>query len=145
MISSLAYFGVLNPKRMAEQYAPERCIMEAGLGCVDHSVEYLPPVSFPPAPARNKISLVVLNNIGYTIILDQIEFPNYGTTYGPLNIQLFNDYMTDEDAPFEVSGFTGGDIFKPGDTYDIDFEITVLNDESELIHKYSGSIRGKVA
>ena len=55
-IGVLAYFGVLSP----ENFLPQKCILPAGLACLDYNVE------------NYKIVLVLQNTQGETIIIDKV-------------------------------------------------------------------------
>src|SRR3989338_1991727 len=61
-IAALAYFGVLSP----EKFLPEKCILQPGLTCVSHKVE------------TSKITLVIANGLGRTIILNSIDVAGSG-------------------------------------------------------------------
>jgi len=61
-ISVLAYFGVLNPN----QFLPHKCILPAGLACLDYNVE------------NYKIVLVLQNAQGDTITIDKVAVSGNG-------------------------------------------------------------------
>ncbi|MBI4144828.1 hypothetical protein HY493_01320 [Candidatus Woesearchaeota archaeon] len=59
-ISALAYFGILN----ADRFLPERCSLPTGLVCLSHKA------------TTSQITLVIQNNLGQDITLNEIEITN---------------------------------------------------------------------
>lgn len=67
-ISALAYFGALNPK---DWFSYNYCHIDGGLSCIDHSVEYIPPLpEMHGAVGKNDLVLNVKNNIGWNIEIE---------------------------------------------------------------------------
>ena len=64
-IAALAYFGVLSP----EKFLPEKCVIEPGIACISQKVE------------PSKITLVISNGKGRTIIIDSIALGSCSGTF----------------------------------------------------------------
>ncbi|MFH1174241.1 MAG: hypothetical protein V1725_03855 [archaeon] len=156
-VAALAYFGVLNPK----QLLPEKCIVGAGLSCIDYGVEF---------NANGKpwsISAIFVNNYGTTIrditmhvylMNDQCSGSNpalnkyafyfqtetqFNYTYlyngSDANVSL-KGLLPDERAQLWVDCSHGGS-YASGAQPKIRLEISVLLDNSNYIKQNMGEIQ----
>jgi len=69
-IAALAYFGVLSP----EKFLPEKCVLQPGIACVSHKVE------------PTKVTLVISNGLGRSIIVNSITVGSCSGTFNELMI-----------------------------------------------------------
>ncbi len=133
-IGALAYFGVLSP----DKFLPERCTFPAGIDCIDKAVI---------TASTGQVELALKNNIGYTINVTSVIT---GTDDCPSPVLLLvnsqnvstgnhSTIFNNDQATLRIS--CGNSL--PVGKFKTDFGIEYLNMETKLLHKGSGSIRGR--
>jgi hypothetical protein len=139
-ISTLAYFGVLNPHELLSYNS---CHIQGGLSCMDHSVIFIPP-PLPGLDGKNDLLLRIQNNKGFDYRITDVDIEELANKHqGYWVMQMDNgqqitlsvDNLAENDASLTMES---------GETYDIDFIITAENTETELPVKFRGHIKGKV-
>ena len=117
-IAALAYFGVLSP----EKFLPEKCILEAGIACVNHKVE------------PTQTTLILLNSMGRTLAINSI-------TAGGCTAS-FNTTMLDQDQKnFVITGCSNGES---KEKFKGDIKISYTDKNSNLTKTSYGSLNTKV-
>lgn len=115
-VGALSYFGVLSP----DKFIPERCILEAGIGCIDFKVN------------ENSVTLVLRNGKGEDIQIRNITAENcIGNSSGSIT--------NGGQRTFIVDGCNN----VPNERYIGDVNVTYLG-EGGLIHKNIGNLVDKI-
>ena len=70
MIGALAYFGVTNP----QSYLPEKCTVSQEFGCVDFTLTQWTEESSSNDIDDGECKLTLRNNLGKTVIIENITF-----------------------------------------------------------------------
>ena len=121
-IASLAYFGVLSP----DMFLPQKCYLPAGITCLDYEV------------GSSRITLVLQNNFGETITINNITAAGISTTTCSDNGSII--LQNNEKAVFTLLGCNNGNI---GQKFDGSINVTYTK-ESGLQHLKQGTLRGKI-
>jgi hypothetical protein len=109
-ISAMSYFGVFNAVGMAFQ--PNRCVLEVGLTCVDHRIEYAPGAfgSF-----KNHLYLIVKNNRGDNLRISRVTIlDEYGQSQPWEDPELA--LPNDEEVTIVLQDITVGNPAMPSGT-----------------------------
>lgn len=115
-IGALAYFGVLSP----DKFMPRKCILEAGIGCVDFKAD------------EGSVTLVLKNGKGEDITISSIKVQNCtGTASGFLKNGEQSTFLVDGCSNTANSKFIGN------------INITYIG-ETGISHKKIGGIVGRV-
>jgi hypothetical protein len=118
-IAALAYFGVLSP----EKFLPEKCILQPGITCVSHKVE------------PTKITLVIANGLGKTIIINSIDVSGCSGT--------FTETMpSGAQNTFSIGGACNNGVAK--DKFKADITIGYTEKDTNLTKTVFGNINTKV-
>ncbi len=118
-IAALAYFGVLSP----EKFLPEKCIIQPGIACVSHKVE------------PTKVTLVISNGLGRTIIVDSIAVGSCSGT--------FSDTMTSgTDKNFVIGGTCDNGVAK--EKFKGDITLGYTEKDTNLTKTAYGNLNTKV-
>ena len=118
-IAALAYFGVLSP----EKFLGEKCILEPGLACIGNKVE------------TNKITLVIAQNKGKTIIVNSIALGSCSSTFS-------TTMLSGTDGTFVIGGScSNGD---PKERYRSDIVLSYTEKETNLTKTATGNLNAKV-
>jgi hypothetical protein len=128
VIAAIAYFGVLSPANLL----PQKCEFEAGLDCIEH----------PEAnEAAGTIAFPVYNSLGYTIRIDSVK----GTVCGGGGTTVNGQPLPVEVKNGEQAAIILGDCdFGRDERYDEDITITYTSMATNLQHKGTGTVAGKV-
>ena len=124
VISTLAYFGVLNP----DAFMIKRCIMPPEITCRDFEFSY------DSISSRNKLILSLQNSRGNVIIINNVSIED---KWVRPNVVLNNA------DPYEVtlSGINQN-IIQKGKKYDKEIKIIYNNTYTGLEHTFIGRISG---
>lgn len=141
-ISSLAYFGVLEPAR----FLPEMCTLPPGLSCLDHSVSFVPQ-NIPQGVWNdmNQMDLVIKNNLGSDIKITEIFISDFNDKQELMSKDLSNGQTSESPNFVTVPSLRNGlTLWQPGEEYSFTFDLTYRNEETDLPHTVKGYVRGKV-
>ena len=117
-IAALAYFGVLSP----EKFLPQKCILEAGLACVNHKVE------------PTQTTLILLNSFGRTITINSIAVGACSTSFGTS--------MLDQDQKtFVLTGCSNG---AQKESFKGDVVISYTDKNTNLTKTSYGNLNSKI-
>jgi len=117
-IAALAYFGVLSPQK----FLPEKCILEAGLACVNHKVE------------TSQTTLILLNSFGKTIIVNSVSAGSCSTAFSAT-------MLDQEQKNFVITGCSNG---APKENFKGDIVISYTDKNTNLTKTAYGNLNTKV-
>ena len=120
-IAALAYFGVLDPAKLL----PEKCIIQPGITCVSSKVQ----------PA--KITLVLANGLGRTIIIDSIDISGCSSTITNGTLQSGGNSVK-----FEVGGSCSNGAAK--EKFNGEIKIGYTEKDTSLTKTTYGNLNTKV-
>jgi hypothetical protein len=147
LVSALGYFGLLDAHELGVLIFPERCHIEGGISCLDHTVTSM---DWGFGYGRTDLELILKNNLGEKIRIEKIYIVDYQSEYEPLSpFELNNGAQNDHTkSPFvfeDITDYNTNGFLPIGESYEIDFILTIENDVSKLTHELRGTIRGKVS
>ena len=118
-IAALAYFGVLSP----EKFLPEKCVLQPGIACVSHKVE------------PTKITLVISNGLGRTILINSIDVSGCTSTFS-------DPLQSGQDHTFVIGGACNNGAAK--EKFKGDITLAYTEKDTNLTKTAYGNLNTKI-
>jgi len=125
VIAALVYLGVLNP----DMLLPDKCVLSAGITCVDFEVE------------ASRVVVILQNSFTESITINSVEMRDKNSGFSCFN-SVGKEVKTDEKESFVILGCNNGDT---GRKLNGELLVTFTKKVSGLPHVAQGSIISRVS